>query len=54
MEIKVKMSSKNKVFEIFLIKITEEYTKGNYELIRNNKETEYEYGTIGDIIIFET
>jgi predicted acetyltransferase len=45
---------KNKASEKFWIKIIDEYTKGNYELIKGNKEAGYEDGTIGHIIIFET
>jgi predicted acetyltransferase len=45
---------KNKTSEKFWIKTIDKYTKGNYELIKSNKEAEYEDGTIGHIIIFET
>jgi hypothetical protein len=44
----------NKASEIFWIKIIGEYTKGNYKLIKNNKGVEYEDGTMGHTIIFET
>jgi predicted acetyltransferase len=50
----LKYHPKNKVSEIFWIKTIDEYTNGNYELIRNNKEVKYEDGTIGNIIVFET
>jgi predicted acetyltransferase len=50
----LKYHPKNKISEVFWIKTIDEYTKGNYELIRYNKEAEYQDGTIGNIIIFET
>jgi predicted acetyltransferase len=50
----LKYHPKNKTSEVFWTKTIDEYTNGNCELIRNNKEAEYEDGTIGNIIIFET
>ena len=50
----LKYHPKNKASERFWIKIIDEYTKSNYQIIENNKEAEYEDSTIGHIIIFET
>jgi predicted acetyltransferase len=49
----LKYHPKNKTSEKFWIKTIDKYTKGNYKLIKNNKEAGYEDGTIGHIIIFE-
>jgi predicted acetyltransferase len=50
----LKYHPKNEVSEKFWNKIIGEYTKGKYEIIKNNPETIYEDGTIGHVLIFET
>ena len=45
---------KNKTSEIFWNKTIEEYTKGNFEIKKDLKESIYKDGTIGHIILFES
>ena len=45
---------KNTVSKIFWNKVVKEYTKGKYEIIKDNKEAEYRDGTIGEVLVFET
>lgn len=33
--------------------IIDEYTKGNYELVENHPEAEYDDGTLGDVFLFD-
>ena len=50
----LKYHPKNETSKIFWNKTIEEYTKGNYEIKNNLKETIYEDGTIGHVLIFES
>ena len=38
----------------FWHKVVKEYTNGKYEIIKDNKEANYEDGTIAEILVFET
>ena len=44
----------NENSKVFWIKIIDEYTKGNYELMENNTDWIYEDGTIAHTIIFDS
>jgi predicted acetyltransferase len=44
---------RNKIAKIFLNKIVKEYTKEEYEIIKNGVK-KYKDGTIGEVLIFET
>jgi predicted acetyltransferase len=50
----LKFHPKNKISKIFWINVVKEYTKGKYKIIKNMKETEYEDGTTGNILVFNT
>ena len=50
----LKYHPKNKISKIFWNKVIKNYTKGKYETVKNSKESTYEDGTIGHIIIFES
>jgi len=50
----IKFHPKNVPSEKFWTKIVNEYTKGNYKTIENNKEVIYRDGTFGKVLIFET
>jgi predicted acetyltransferase len=45
---------KNIISKYFWNKVVKEYTKGKYEIIKDNKEAMYKDGTIGEVLIFET
>ncbi|ULQ58630.1 GNAT family N-acetyltransferase [Brucepastera parasyntrophica] len=44
----------NRTSKLFWNKVVREYTNGNYKIIENNAEAEYEDGTIGEVLIFKT
>jgi predicted acetyltransferase len=50
----LKYHPKNIVSEKFWINVINNYTNGEYEVIKNNINVKYKDGTIGNIIIFET
>jgi predicted acetyltransferase len=50
----LKYHPKNIVSEKFWINVINNYTEGEYEVIKNNINVKYKDGTIGNIIIFET
>ena len=50
----LKIHPKNIISEKFWIKIIDEYTKGDYEIIRNAPEAICEGGAMGHVIIFKT
>jgi len=50
----IKYNPKNEVSKIFWNKIVNGYTKGNYKIITDSKETMFNDGTIGEVLIFET
>jgi len=45
---------KNTSSKSFWNKIVNEYTKGRYEIIKDNMEAQYRDGTIGEVLVFET
>jgi predicted acetyltransferase len=49
----IKYHPKNIVSVKFWNSIIKEYTNGQYKIIKNNKETLYRDGTIGEVIIFD-
>jgi len=50
----LKYHPKNEISKNFWIKTISEYTKGKYEIIKNNPKAIYEDGTIGHVLIFNT
>jgi predicted acetyltransferase len=50
----LKFHPKNEVSKNFWLKTIDEYTKGKYEIIKNDPESTYDDGTIGYVLIFET
>jgi len=50
----LKFHPKNEVSRNFWLKTIDEYTKGKYEIIKNDPESTYDDGTIGYVLIFET
>jgi predicted acetyltransferase len=50
----LKYHPKNEISKIFWNKTIDEYTNGKYEIIKDSSEAEYEDGTIGHILVFET
>jgi predicted acetyltransferase len=50
----LKIHPKNIISEEFWIKIIDEYTKGNYEIIKNAPEAVCDGGAKGHVIIFKT
>jgi hypothetical protein len=44
----------NTVSGNFLFITVDEYTKGKYELIKDNPAAKYKDGTIGNILVFES
>jgi predicted acetyltransferase len=50
----LKYHPNNIVSEKFWISVINDYTEGEYEVIKNNINAKYKDGTIGNIIIFET
>ncbi|GHU23971.1 hypothetical protein FACS1894172_16420 [Spirochaetia bacterium] len=49
----LKYHPKNTASEQFWIKVVNECTKGNYEIIKSKAEDKYKDGTIGNILVFE-
>lgn len=49
----VKLHPKNIISEKFWLKIIDEYTKGNYKIIKNAPEAICEGGALGHVILFE-
>ena len=45
---------KNTISKIFWNKVVEEFTKGIYKTIKDNKEAYYDDGTIAEILLFDT
>jgi predicted acetyltransferase len=45
---------KNIPSKYFWNKVVHEYTNGKYETIKDNKEANYEDGTVSEILVFET
>ena len=50
----LKFHPKNEISKSFWLKTINDYTKGNYDIIKDDPETKYEDGTIGYVLIFET
>ncbi len=50
----LKIHPKNSISEKFWIKIIDEYTKGNYTLIRNAPEAMCDGGATGHVMVFDT
>ena len=50
----LKYHPKNEKSKSFWIKTIDEYTNGKYELITNSPEAQYEDGTTGHILVFES
>jgi len=45
---------KNITSKKFWNRVVNEFTNGKYQIIKDNKEANYEDGTIGEILVFET
>ena len=43
-----------KLKKIFWNKTIKEYTKGKYELIKENVDQKYEDGSMAEVLVFET
>ena len=45
---------RNEIAKTFWNKVINEYTKGKYEIFKDNIEFRYKDGTMGEVLIFET
>jgi predicted acetyltransferase len=50
----IKYHPENKVSKLFWTNVVREYTKENYKIYKNEEDTEYEDGTRGHVLVFET
>ncbi|AEF81890.1 GNAT family N-acetyltransferase [Leadbettera azotonutricia] len=50
----LKYHPKNTVSEKFWLHVVDDYTRGKYELLKDNPQAAYADGTLGNILIFDT